>query len=395
MEISEDPMLYRQYFWRNIVNHTIYRFLSKKFIRNQNDTTSEEPDMKEAVIPSLNNGKDDFPYEIKIFAENLKVPWAIAISDDGKLYVTERTGTIRVIEEGKLREQPLITFDTPFVSQGEGGLLGIALDPAFSQNHYLYVMHSYMQGDQIFNRVVRLLENNNTATIDKIIINQIPGGAIHNGGRIKIGPDKKLYITTGDAGKSSLSQDMSSYAGKILRINLDGSIPDDNPFKDSPVYSLGFRNPQGLTWNSQGMLYATDHGSSAKDEINLILPGGNYGWPLVEGEEESSEIDVQRPIIYSGNETWAPSGIAFLQHGPWKGRLLVATLRGEKLLVMTINNKGTRISNVESFLVDRYGRLREVVEEKYGSIYITTSNRDGRGVTDVNDDKIVVLIPKK
>lgn len=335
-----------------------------------------------------------FPYEIEVVAENLYVPWAIDISDEGKIYFTERSGTIRVIENGKLNPQPLITFRAPFISQGEGGLLGIALDPNYSRNHYIYVMHSYAEGNRIYNRVVRLIEKNNKASIDRVLIDKIPGGQIHNGGRIKIGPDGKLYITTGDSGNSALAQDPKSTAGKILRIELDGSIPKDNPISNSPVYSLGHRNPQGLAWNSQNVLYASEHGQSAHDEINIIKPGANYGWPLVQGDEESTEIKVEKPLIHSGETTWAPSGIAFVNQGPWKGKLLVANLRGQQLLAMSFNGNGTVVKSVESWLRNEYGRLREVIQGKDGSIYITTSNRDGRGNPDIADDRILRLVLK-
>lgn len=335
-----------------------------------------------------------FPYEIKIIAENLYVPWAIDISDDGKLYFTERSGTIRVIENSKLNPQPLITFRAPFVSQGEGGLMGIALDPNFSQNHYIYVMHSYAEGNQIYNRVVRLVENNNKGSIDRTLLDKIPGGQFHNGGRIKIGPDKKLYITTGDAGTPVLAQDPKSTAGKILRIELDGSIPKDNPIINSPVYSLGHRNPQGLAWNSKNVLYESEHGQSGHDEINIIHPGANYGWPLVQGDEESTKVITQKPLIHSGEDTWAPSGITFVSQGPWQGKLLVANLRGQQLLAISLDEKGTVVKNVESWLKNEYGRLREVIQAKDGSIYLTTSNRDGRGNPDIADDKVIQLIPK-
>ena len=239
-----------------------------------------------------------FPYKIETVAENLYVPWSIDISDEGKLYFTERSGTIKVIENGKLNPEPLITFGGTFVSQGEGGLLGIALDPAFSRNHYIYAMHSYLENNKIYNRIVRLIEKDNKASIDTIIIDSIPGGQIHNGGRIKIGPDNKLYITTGDSGNPALAQDLKSTAGKILRIELDGSIPKNNPFVNSPVYSLGHRNPQGLAWNSKNMLYESEHGQIGHDEINIIHPGANYGWPLVQGDEESINILIQKARFF-------------------------------------------------------------------------------------------------
>jgi len=272
--------------------------------------------------------------------------------------------------------------------------MGIALDPDFSQNHYLYVMHSYSESNRIYNRVVRLIENNNKAYIDKVLFDKIPGGQIHNGGRIKIGPDKKLYIATGDAGNSSLAQDLSSTAGKILRIELNGSIPKDNPFTNSPIYSFGHRNPQGLAWNSKNILYSSEHGQSAHDEINIINPGANYGWPLVQGDEDSTEVTVQKPLIHSGENTWAPSGITFVNQGPWQDKLLVATLRGQQLLSISLNEDGDVVESVESWFKNEYGRLREVVQGKDGSIYITTSNRDGRGNPDMNDDRIIRLVQK-
>jgi glucose/arabinose dehydrogenase len=336
-----------------------------------------------------------FPYEIQVMAEKLYVPWAIDISNEGKLFFTERSGAIRIIEDGKLLPQPLITFRSPFVSLGEGGLMGIALDPNYSQNHYIYAMHSYTEGNEIYNRVVRLVEQNNKASIDRILLDKIPGGRIHNGGRLKIGPDQKLYITTGDAGNSALAQVLTSTAGKILRIELDGRIPADNPIMNSPVYSLGHRNPQGLAWNSKNILYASEHGQTAHDEINMIQPGANYGWPLVQGNEEYSQVKVQKPLIHSGEATWAPSGIAFVSQGPWQGRLLVAALRGEQLLAISLDEKGTGVKRVESWLQQEYGRLREVIQAKDGSIYLTTSNRDGRGNPDITDDKIIRLIPKE
>lgn len=366
----------------------------KKIISNIfNKTIFHNHNMNNIKVKSITSRQ--FPYEIEVIAEKLNVPWAIDISNDGKIYFTERSGSIRIIEDGKINPQPLITFGAPFISQGEGGLMGIALDPNFSQNHYLYVMHSYEEGSKIYNRVVRLIERNNKASIDRIIIDNIPGSQFHNGGRIKIGPDKKLYITTGDAQNPQLAQDITSTAGKILRIELDGSIPRDNPFPNSPVYSLGHRNPQGLAWNSKNILYSSEHGQTAHDEINIIEPGANYGWPLVQGDEESTEILVQKPLIHSNEDTWAPSGIAFVNQGAWKYKLLVATLRGQQLLVISFNDNGTVVKNIESWFKNEYGRLREVVQGKDGSIYIATSNRDGRGNPDVSDDRIIRLIPRQ
>lgn len=336
---------------------------------------------------------NEFPYDIEIMAENLYIPWAIAISEEGKLYFTQRSGEVGVIENGRLLPKPLITLETPFVSHGEGGLMGIVLDPDFSNNHYMYIMHTYEEDNRIYNRVIRLMEENNQAFIDRILIDGIPGGRNHDGGRLKVGPDQKLYITTGDAGNSSLSQDLSSTAGKILRMNLDGTIPFDNPFPNSPIYSYGHRNPEGLAWNFNHILYGSEHGQSAHDEINIIQAGGNYGWPLVQGDEEINGVALQRPLIHSGEVTWAPAGMTFVTQGPWRGKLLVSNLRGEQLLVITLNEAGNSVVNVEAWLRNEFGRLREAIEAEDGSIYITTSNMDGRGNPDRTDDKIIRLIP--
>lgn len=339
---------------------------------------------------------EEFPFEVQIVAENLNIPWAIDISKDGRIYFTERSGTLRMIQNGKLYPEPIISFSAPFFSEGEGGLLGIALDPNFLQNHFIYVLHTYQEDKNIYNRVVRLLEQDNRAFIDQVLIDKIPAGLVHNGGRIKIGPDGKLYISTGDAGNTSLPQNLDSIAGKILRIELDGSIPDDNPFPGSPVYSYGFRNPQGLTWNPvNNIMYATDHGSEAHDEINVIVPGGNYGWPLVIGDQESDEISVQKPLIQTGKTTWAPSGISYLNQGPWQGQLLVGTLRGQQLKEIILSEDGLAVQDIRSWIQGDYGRLREVIQAPDGSIYISTSNRDGRGgIPRPEDDRIIRLVPR-
>ena len=340
---------------------------------------------------------EDFPFNVQTIADNLIVPWAMAASEDGTIYFTERPGTVRTIENGRLNPQPLITLKAPFTSQGEGGLMGIALDPNFSQNHYIYVMYSYVENNQIYNQVVRLIEQDGRAYVDQVLIDKIPGGLVHNGGRIKIGPDQKLYIATGDAGNGSLSQNLSSKAGKILRIELDGSIPEDNPFPGSPVYSLGLRNPQGMTWDiKDNVMYASDHGSEAHDEINIIVPGGNYGWPLVQGDEETEEAEVQKPLVNTGNVTWAPSGIAYLSQGPWQGSLLVAALKAQELIQLPLNRNGREVKSINTWLDGEYGRLRDVIQTEDGTIYISTSNRDGRGgVPRSEDDKIIMLTPKE
>lgn len=338
--------------------------------------------------------QSDIPYTVDIIASELDIPWEMDIAADGRIFFTERSGSLRVIEDGQLNPEPVITFDSPFISKGEGGLLGLALDPAFSDNHYLYLYHTYEEDGEVKNQVLRLIENNNKAQVDKVLIDNLPGSTNHNGGRIKIGPDGHLYITSGDQYEPAIAQEIDNIGGKILRITLDGAIPSDNPFPNSPVYSWGHRNPQGLAWHPEtAALYSSEHGQSAHDEINLIKPGGNYGWPLIEGEESASDKDIPllAPLLHSGSDTWAPSGIAFVTDGPWKGDLLVAALRGQQLLHVTL---GDTVA-IQSVFYKEFGRLRNVYNGPDGSLYLMTNNRDGRGNPGEGDDRIIRLTPKQ
>lgn len=343
-------------------------------------------------------GQGTFPYEAEVFADKLNVPWELVFAPDGRIFFTERPGVIRVIDKGKLVDEPVFRFEPPFVSQGEGGLLGLALDPAFADNHYLYAYHSYEAGGVINNRVLRFVESNNKAKLDKVLLAQIPGNQTHNGGRLKFGPDGMLYATAGDSNDRPLAQNLNSLAGKILRLTADGSVPADNPFPGSYVYSWGHRNPQGLAWHpATGKLYESEHGLSAHDELNVIAPGQNYGWPTIQGDETPGlkQPDMLPPMLHSGDTTWAPSGIAFVTKGPWRGKLLVAALRGQQLLAVTLKEPDyTQVAGVEHLFQGQYGRLRDVVEGPDGSLYLLTNNRDGRGEPGPNDDRIIRLKPK-
>ncbi|MEK3912373.1 sorbosone dehydrogenase family protein [Paenibacillus sp. FSL H7-0331] len=361
-------------------------------------STTSQP--KQGQTGAVNTG---IPYTQEVFASKLNVPWDMDIAPDGRIFFTERGGIIRVIDKGKLMEQPVYRFEKPFLQEGESGLLGLVLDKDFATNHAMYVYHTYEEGGGTRNQVLRMIESNNRLQLDKVIIDKLPGARTHDGGRVKIGPDGMLYITSGDAGQSSIAQDLSQLGGKILRIHPDGTIPRDNPFPDSPVYSLGHRNPQGLAWHPvTGKLFSTEHGQSAHDEFNLIDPGANYGWPLIEGDEsEVADKDKSKlgpgtlklPLVHSGNETWAPSGITFVTKGPWKGNLLAANLRGAQLLRVVLGSDQQSIQQLEPLLKNELGRIRNVMEGPDGSIYIMTNNRDGRGTPGAADDQIIRLKP--
>jgi len=369
--------------------HLLYGLLASQMMTHNNKPTQQ----RKVKIGIEKAQANEFPYEVEVAAKGLNVPWALAVDQNDNVYFTERNGNIWVIENGILSSEPLYTFGYPFQSTGEGGLMGIALDEDFENNGYLYVMYTYREQGRLNNAVARLVKSDQELMFDQVLIDQIPAARTHNGGRIKIGPDGKLYITTGDAEVPEFAQNLSSLAGKILRINVDGSIPQDNPFPGSPIYSYGHRNPQGLAWDAQGVLYASEHGTSAQDEINVIVPGGNYGWPVVQGGNTQGAGNVQIPLIQSGNVTWAPSGMDFANQGPWNGKLLVANLRGEQLLVITIveDQDGEKEAFTDTWLKPEYGRLRDVVRGNGASIYIATNNRDGRGNPRSQDDKILRL----
>lgn len=309
--------------------------------------------------------------EIEVVADTLSVPWSISAVNE-TFYVSERTGSIVKIDNGKMERQQ-VELEKPLAKAAEAGLLGFVLDPGFPANQKAFAYYTYENGKGQFNRVVVLQLEGNQWREERILLDKIPSAAYHHGGRMKIGRDGKLYITTGDATTPELSQDKTSLNGKILRMNLDGSIPGDNPFGNSYVYSYGHRNPQGLVWMGD-TLYASEHGQSAHDEVNLIKPGANYGWPVIQGNEEKTGMET--PLFQSGNETWAPSGMA-----AHDGRLYVATLRGNAIRVFDIKR------NTTSPVITGLGRLRDVyVDDEY--LYFISNNTDGRGNPDEKDDKL-------
>lgn len=320
---------------------------------------------------------------ITIQAQDLDIPWELAFLPDGDLLITERSGTLLVVGD------ELTSIQVSGVHhEGEGGLLGLALDPNFAENRYLYLYLTSSEESQLVNRVERYTYQNRALTDRQVILEGIRGNTNHNGGRIEFGPDGYLYITTGDAGSSDSAQDLNSLNGKILRITPDGEIPADNPF-NSPVYSYGHRNPQGLAWDDQERLWSTEHGPSGAgsgfDELNLIEPGNNYGWPIIQGDE--IQEGMTNPVLHSGSEsTWAPGEVEFTN-----GRLFFSGLRGSALYSVRI--EGQEVTDFKSFLQGEYGRLRIVRLSADGLLYVGTSNRDGRGQIRPGDDQLLILNP--
>lgn len=310
----------------------------------------------------------------EVLAENLEIPWSIEKEDD-TFYMTEREGTIVQLEDGDLNRQQ-VDLDEEVSTASEAGLLGFVLSPDFSQTNEAYAYYTYENEAEQFNRIVRLQLSDDQWQEEEILLDEIPSGPYHHGGRLKIGPDDQLYATTGDAADPEIAQDTDSLGGKILRLNLDGTIPEDNPFDDSYVYSYGHRNSQGITWSDDGQMYASEHGDDANDEINLIEAGENYGWPQIEGEEEQE--GMVSPLFTSGeDETWAPSGVTYHEEN-----LYVAALRGSAVLEFDLENEEVQT------LVSDFGRIRDTYIED-DDLYFITNNLDGRGSGDQEDDRLV------
>lgn len=345
---------------------------------------SETPNNPTSV-PENNNPPQVSPETplTSIVAQNLDTPWSIAFLPDNSFLFTERNGLVKLVDsQGKLKAEAVAKINEAR-EIGEGGLLGITAHPDFKNNNYIYLYYTYRDGNQrILNRVARMTYKDGKLSDQEIIIDKLPGSENHNGGRIKFGPDGYLYVTTGDAGSAQRAQDKNNLAGKILRIKDNGQAAPGNSFNDL-IYSYGHRNPQGLTWDDQGRLWATEHGRSGAlsglDELNLIQAGGNYGWPDIQGN--NSREGMQTPQIHSGSDTWAPSGAVF-----WNGSIFFGGLRGQTLYRARI--EGDKIT-LEKFLERQFGRIRDVVIGPDNHLYLATSNKDGRGNPAVNDDRII------
>ncbi|MFW5747919.1 MAG: PQQ-dependent sugar dehydrogenase, partial [bacterium] len=297
----------------------------------------QEPAYGDPVVgPPPQQVEDEFRedpagYRVEPWVEDLEIPWELVFLSENRALVTERPGRIRLIENGRLRGEPYLDLTGEVAHRGEGGLMGLAVHPDFPDTPYLYVMYTDNGGQGLANGVARIRHRGDYGELDGFILEDIPGGGIHDGGRIHFGPDGYLYITTGEVGDPELAQDRESLAGKFLRISPDGSVPDDNPFPGSPVYSLGHRNPQGFDWHpATGEIFASEHGPSGefglrgRDNINVIRAGENYGWPLVLGD---ADVEKYTDPVVMWEEATPPSGTAF--HDDY---FYVATLRSEALV---------------------------------------------------------------
>jgi aldose sugar dehydrogenase len=342
--------------------------------------------------------KDGLSLQVETLVTGLEVPWSIAFSSPSRMLVTERPGRIRIVENGKLQPAPLATI-SDVESTGETGLMGLTLAPDYEKSRWLYISYAYSDRGGIRVRVVRYHDDGAALSDRKVIIEGLPAAQFHAGCRLKFGPDGKLYITTGDATTGEIAQRMDSLGGKTLRLNPDGTIPPDNPFPRSPIFSLGHRNSQGLDWQpGTGLQFQTEHGPSGfdgpggGDEVNIVEKGKNYGWPLV--HHRASRDGMVSPLL-EFTPAIAPSGASFVTGSKLpglKGDFLFACLRGESLMRVRVDPADPRrVAGTEPLFLREYGRLREVVNGPDGAIYFTTSNRDGRGSVRKGDDRILRL----
>ncbi|GAA2557550.1 MULTISPECIES: PQQ-dependent sugar dehydrogenase [Streptomyces] len=321
---------------------------------------------------------------VRTVATGLSTPWGLAPLADGDLLVSSRDEATITRIDGKTGEKTELG-EVPGVSPaGEGGLLGIALSPEYASDHMIYAYFTSASD----NRVVRMRYDEQKPSGEQLgapdtVLRGIPKGVIHNGGRIAFGPDRMLYVGTGESGDTGLSQDRDSLGGKILRLTPEGEPAPGNPFPDSPVYSYGHRNVQGLAWDREQRLFASEFGQNTWDELNAIKPGDNYGWPEAEGR--SGEGGFHDPIGQWSTDEASPSGIAHAEGSIW-----MAGLRGQRLWRIPL--KGTEASaDPQAFLEGEHGRLRTVVPAGGDKLWLVTSNTDGRGDPKDGDDRILEL----
>ena len=320
-----------------------------------------------ATTSAGNGGGGTNPGQVTQIATDSDIPWGLAFLPDGSALISERD-TFQIIRVSPTGQKTAVgTVPNAAGTGGEGGLLGIAVAPSFATDHWLYVMHTSPSD----NRIVRFQYVNGALSGEQVLLTGIARNRYHNGGRLAFGPDGKLYATTGDAQNGANAQDLNSLNGKVLRLNSDGSVPADNPFAGKYVWSYGHRNVQGIAWDSQGRLWESELGDSTMDEVNLIVKGGNYGWPTCEGTAGSCDNPnfIPPKRTFSPTGTNSPSGLAIVGDV-----LFMSELTGQQLLRMPIS--GSSLPSQQAFFSNTFGRLRTVAQAPDGALWLTTTNDD-------------------
>ncbi len=342
---------------------------------------------KEVYIAHLE--LDSTLLKVSEIATDINIPWDIAIGHQNKLWFTEQIGTVNLLDLTTGVKRKVLTLPDVFHKKSYG-LLGFTPHPDFESNPYVYLHYTFkiQKGElqeEIKSKIVRYSFKDDKLSSPKIILDSIVGNTYHNGSRLLITPDLKLYFSLGDVGKSNLAQNTNFLGGKIMRLNLDGTIPEDNPIKNSPIWSWGHRNPQGLTIGIKGKLYASEHGPNNDDEINLIQKGANYGWPNVQGyvDLENEKIYAKDSIITEPLKAWTPTiataGLSYYNNNSipeWSNSLLSVNLKGRSLRVLKLNVEGDTITSEKIYFQKRFGRIRDIAVGENGTIYLATSNRD-------------------
>ena len=337
---------------------------------------------------------DGVRFFVDTVVSRVEVPWSLAFAPDGRLFFIERPGRVRIVQNGALLPQPALTL-SDVVADGESGVLGIALHPDFARTHYVYVAYTARAvGGAPVNRLVRYREADNTLAGAVVLLDNLNAATIHDGSRVKFGPDGLLYMTMGDAAAADAAQSLSIYNGKILRLNDDGTTPRGNPFS-TPVFSFGHRNPQGIDWHPvTGDLWETEHGNIGNDEVNVVEAGRNYGWPVIEADAQRPGMET--PIVFF-TPSVAPSGASFYRGAlfpAFQNNFFFATLRGFHIRRLRLDPANPRrVAAQEALVENRYGRIRDVVSGPDGYLYFSTSNRDGRNTPTADDDRIMRLVP--
>jgi glucose/arabinose dehydrogenase len=319
--------------------------------------------------------------KVETVLKGLEYPWSLNFAPDGELYVTERPGKMIRVDLAANKVTPIGGVPKPRV-QGEAGLLGMALDPDFADNGTVYICYSTRDADgSPSNRVSRFDLEADKLTHEKVLIDGLPGATYHNGCRVIVAPDgKHLFFSMGEAGRAAKAQDLDYLGGKIFRIDLDGTIPEDNPFKGSPVWTIGNRNPQGLRFRpGTDEFWSTEHGPDTQDELNLIVKGGNYGWPKCRGTDACPGLKDYHPAIaeFDHEDTVATSDLIFYSgklRPDWKGNVLFVSLKTGRLYRIVLD--GRKVAKKEILIDNRYGRLRDIAEGPDGALYISTDNGD-------------------